>query len=471
MTNGDPSASSAGLAVEARTIDFIPLSERYGSARRLFTIWFSANMTVLGVGVGTLGVAAGLSFWSAVIAIAAGNAIGTVFMAAHSAQGPQLGIPQMIQSRAQFGVRGAGFPLIAVVITYLLYCAANAVLIRSPIQALIPISDIGAVILFAMATLVVAYAGYELIHRLGAVLTVVSTALFLAAAVLLLGQHGMPLRAHTPAAGAPPADTWHAGLMMMTQAAAWALSYGPYVADYSRYLPPDVPPAKTFWYTASSCWLSSTIIMALGAYIALVLPQHADSPGIAVAEAFARGRTLIELLIIVGVVQGNVMNLYSAYMSTVTIVSGVRGMPTVGRRQKLIVMATLIFIATAIAAIARQNFNAYFGDMLSVMIYMLIPWSAINLVDYYFVRKGRYNIADMYRVDGQYGAFRWRTIAIYLFGILIQLPFMSLSFYNGPVEKWLGSDFAWLPGLIVPAALYALVEKKAVHVCNFAESS
>jgi nucleobase:cation symporter-1, NCS1 family len=443
-------------SVESRSIDFIPPSERYGTPRRLFTIWFSANMTVLGVGVGTLGVVAGLSFWSAVVAIAAGNAIGTLFMAAHSAQGPQLGIPQMIQSRAQFGVRGAGVPLVAVVITYLLYCAADVALIRRPIQALLPVSEETAMVLFAVATLAVAYAGYELIHRLGAVLTVVSTVLFATAAALMASRYGMHFAAAAPSTG----DTPHAGLMMMTQAAAWGLSYGPYVADYSRYLPAEVPASKTFWYTASSCWLSSTLIMTLGAYIALILPQLAGSPGDAIANVFVRGRLLVEVLIIVGLIQGNVMNLYSAYMSTITIVSGVRGMPAVSRLQKFVVITTLIGIATVIAAIARQNFNVYFGDMLSVMIYMLIPWSAINLMDYYVVRKGRYNIPDMFRLDGIYGAYRWPTIAVYLIGIVVQLPFVSLSFWNGPIERWLGSDFAWVPGLLIPAVLYLVIEKQ-----------
>jgi NCS1 family nucleobase:cation symporter-1 len=42
-------------------------------------------------------------FWS-VLAIVVGVLVGTLFMAFHSAQGPQLGLPQMIQSRRQFGV-------------------------------------------------------------------------------------------------------------------------------------------------------------------------------------------------------------------------------------------------------------------------------------------------------------------------------------------------------------------------------
>lgn len=44
--------------------------------------------------------------WS-LIAIIGGVLLGTFFMAFHSAQGPQLGLPQMIQSRPQFGYVGA----------------------------------------------------------------------------------------------------------------------------------------------------------------------------------------------------------------------------------------------------------------------------------------------------------------------------------------------------------------------------
>ena len=49
------------LKIESHSIDFIPLAERYGTPHRLFTIWFSANMTILGVALGTLGIEADLS--------------------------------------------------------------------------------------------------------------------------------------------------------------------------------------------------------------------------------------------------------------------------------------------------------------------------------------------------------------------------------------------------------------------------
>jgi nucleobase:cation symporter-1, NCS1 family len=41
----------------------------------------------------------------------------------------------------------------------------------------------------------------------------------------------------------------------------------------------------------------------------------------------------------------------------------------------------------------------------------------------------------------------------------VQLPFMSLSFYQGPIAERIGADFAWIPGLIIPALLYVMVER------------
>jgi NCS1 family nucleobase:cation symporter-1 len=452
-----PTASPhRAVSVEAHTIDFVPLSERYGTPRRLFTIWSSANMTILGVALGALGIAAGLSLMWAVVALACGNAVGTIFMAAHSAQGPQLGIPQMVQSRAQFGVRGAGIPLVAVVITYLLYCAANGVLIRGPIQALAPIGNTSALVLFSASTLLIAFVGYELIHRVGAVLTLLSAALFLTAAYLLMSGHaGQSPFAHAPSVHFSQA----AFIVTMTQAAAWSLGYGPYVADYSRYLSPSVRASQTFWYTALGCWLSSTLIMTFGAYLASISPELVKDPGNTIASLFGLGRPVVQLLIIIGIVQGNAMNLYSAYMSVVTIFSGLRGASSISKAQKLLVMSILMVIVTAVSMAVQENFDAYFADMLNAMIYLLMPWSAINLADYYVIHKGKYNIPDMFRVDGEYGAYRWKTICVYFIGIAIQQPFMSPSFYKGPIAQWGGADIAWLPGLLVPGILHILVEK------------
>lgn len=64
-------------------------------------MWFGANCMVVTISTGSLAVVTGFSlFWSGV-ALIIGLLVGGVFMVHHSAQGPQLGLPQMIQSRAQ----------------------------------------------------------------------------------------------------------------------------------------------------------------------------------------------------------------------------------------------------------------------------------------------------------------------------------------------------------------------------------
>src|SRR5690349_7006880 len=105
--------------VERRSIEHIPASERGGSPSSLFTVWFGANMQVTAVVTGALGVVLGLPLPWAIVALVIGNLVGGVFMALHSAQGPRLGIPQMIQSRAQFGFHGAILPLVLVLLMYL----------------------------------------------------------------------------------------------------------------------------------------------------------------------------------------------------------------------------------------------------------------------------------------------------------------------------------------------------------------
>ena len=108
MSNaGEAAGKEHAPQLEQYTIEQIPLDQRHGKPRDLFTIWFTSNLMPLTIVTGALTTAVfGLNFWASVVAIVIGNLLGAIFMALHSAQGPKLGIPQMIQSRAQYGVLG-----------------------------------------------------------------------------------------------------------------------------------------------------------------------------------------------------------------------------------------------------------------------------------------------------------------------------------------------------------------------------
>src|SRR6266699_4120452 len=92
--------------VENRHIDHIPAAARHGKPWHQFAFWWGGNVNVFNVVLGAVTVSIGLTFWWALIAIAAGTLIGALLIALHATQGPRLGVPQSIQSRAQFGFYG-----------------------------------------------------------------------------------------------------------------------------------------------------------------------------------------------------------------------------------------------------------------------------------------------------------------------------------------------------------------------------
>jgi NCS1 family nucleobase:cation symporter-1 len=113
------SSERAGGLIEVRSIDFIPDAERHGGLLSQFTLWLSANLQITAIVTGALAVVLGGDvFWS-LIALLLGQLVGGAVMALHGAQGPQLGLPQMISSRVQFGVYGAMIPIVLVCLMYI----------------------------------------------------------------------------------------------------------------------------------------------------------------------------------------------------------------------------------------------------------------------------------------------------------------------------------------------------------------
>ena len=121
--------------IEEHSYDYVPLAERHGDPRSLFFVWFGASAHVLTAVTGTLAIGLGLNFWWALVAILLGNLMGALFMAFHSAQGPRLGLPQVIQSRGQFGYQGALLILLVVWAMYIGYTAFDILLSGQGFQA------------------------------------------------------------------------------------------------------------------------------------------------------------------------------------------------------------------------------------------------------------------------------------------------------------------------------------------------
>lgn len=123
-------ATAAKAAVETRSIDHVPVDERHGRVWHLAPVWVAGNANLGTIAVGFIGVAVGGQLWPTIIATVLGSAFGAVFAALHSTQGPHLGLPQLIQSRPQFGYSGSAIVFILALINYVgfnVFCCVLAV--------------------------------------------------------------------------------------------------------------------------------------------------------------------------------------------------------------------------------------------------------------------------------------------------------------------------------------------------------
>src|SRR5215472_5053374 len=158
---------ASGPFIETRSIDYVPLAERHGKVWHLWPVWFSGDAHLATLAVGVLGITLGGNLLWTSLAVILGCLLGTFFMAFHSTQGPQLGLPQMIQSRPQFGYAGALLVWGVALVSYLGYNAFNLVLAADALHQLqpsLPAASPLVMVLFGLAALSLAVLGYDKIH-------------------------------------------------------------------------------------------------------------------------------------------------------------------------------------------------------------------------------------------------------------------------------------------------------------------
>lgn len=446
--------------IEDKTIQPIPLDERHGKPRDLFTIWFGSNIMVLTIVTGALSTTVfGLDFWGAVIAVAIGNLLGAVFMALHSAQGPQLGVPQMVQTRGQFGSYGALLVVIVTVLMYVGFFAANLVLGGQALSTIIPGLPVNAgIIIIGIVSVIATIYGYRLIHAYTKILSIVSgIALVVAFVLLAMSATGSNF-------GVVGGFSWGGFMGTVSVAALWQIAYAPYVSDYSRYLPRDTGPKAAFWASYWGCVLGATLPMILGALVGAKLLAAGMNPD-NVVEGMGQLLQPVTVVIVgifsLGVAATNSMNLYCGVLSTLTVVQSFKPSWTPRAKTRAVTAVIIFAIALGLALIGADNFLVYYSNFLALLLYVLVPWTAINLVDYYLLKHGDYRVADFFKQDGGiYGRFNWVAIGCYILGAVIQIPFMVTALYTGPIGAALGGvDISWIVGLIVICPIYFFAQR------------
>ncbi|MCC6924426.1 cytosine permease [Novosphingobium sp.] len=439
--------------IETRSIDYVPLAERHGKVWHLWPVWFTGDAHLATLATGAISVAAGLSlFWSA-LAVIGGCVLGTILMAFHCTQGPHLGLPQMIQSRPQFGYLGALLVWVVALFTYIGFNALNQSLAADTVMELAGTPYGPTVVVFSLVAVAVAVIGYDLIHKAQRILAYLMLAVL---AVYTVGAFGTVDFKALLAPGEFRATPF---LVQFFAAAAYQLSWSIYVSDYSRYLPKEVGIRDAFFWTFWGAFVGGAWMMLVGAFaaaafanqnIVVALRESSD----AIMPGFG---TIMLVTSFLGLITITSLNFYGASLTLLSVVDSVTKV-TLGAKSRIAALAAVFLMAVSLSLVVSGNVLHGFEAFLGVLAYLFTPWTAINLVDFFFVRKGRYSIRAMFMADGLYGKWNWRGLVAYFVGFAAMVPFFKTGLYVGPVAEALGkADISMLIGLPVSAAVYLLL--------------
>jgi nucleobase:cation symporter-1, NCS1 family len=445
-------STAPASVIEVRSIDYVPDAERHGGLASQFTLWLAANLQITAIVTGALAVVFGGDvFWS-LVALFLGQIAGGAVMALHAAQGPQLGLPQMISSRVQFGIYGAIIPIVAVCLMYIGFSASGCVLAGQAIGQLLGLDDGLAIAIFSCLIVFVTLLGYRVIHMLGRVASVVGVIAFVYMFSQLFATHDVA------ALLAERHFSLSKFLLAMSLSASWQIAYGPYVADYSRYLPRDTSVARVFAAVGLGSVLGSQTSMTFGVLAAALAGKQFEHHEVTYIVSLGSAGVVAGLLylsIAFGKVTVTSLNAYGSFMSLATMVSGVRHGRRISATQRFFYIVAMVGVSALLALTGRHSFLKGFEAFILCLLAVFTPWSAINLIDYYCFTRSRYDVPALSDPAGRYGRWNMTGIVIYVIGILVQVPFLSTAFYTGVLVEPLGGvDVSWIVGLLVPGALY-----------------
>ena len=242
------------------------------------------------------------------------------------------------------------------------------------------------------------------------------------------------------------------------------LSWAIYVSDYSRYLPVNVSFQRTFWAIFGGNVVSTTLFAGLGAWIASMVSTATSNPLGALATVSG-----LWIMFFMGISQipGDTLNAYTGMLAIASLGTNSKKFMAAQNRQavRLAGIGFIFVVGTILACLSSAHFYSSFENFIGVLLSFFVPWSAINLVDYYLVKHGRYDVQSFFKPDGIYGGFQWWACICYVTTLAVQVPFLDQLFYVGPLVSPLGgADNSWIVGFGVASLLYLAGAKRFVHI-------
>jgi NCS1 family nucleobase:cation symporter-1 len=435
---GHRPAAAGDLSVETHGIAPIPKDQRYGSPARLFTVWFAPQVNMTGVFTGALAIVLGLGFWLGLLAMVIGTVLGSLIVGYLSTWGPRTGAGQLPNSRMAFG-GGVVLPAVLQWVGTIAWDALVGLFGGQALSLLLGIPFWLAVLIVLGVQGAAGFFGYEVIHRMQAVLTVVLFVTFVVFAVKLVGGHEIvtPASVHS-------ADLVGAFVLEVTIAFSLAVSWASYAADFSRYLPADSSRARVFGFTFAGVVLAYIFIQGIGVAAGeVVSDQTAEGVRSVMGGGLLGGLAL--LIIALASIGSGVMNDYSGSLALQTI--GVRV-----RRPVSAVIVTLLAFPLILWMNAADTATR-FQDVLLLVSYWIPAFVSIVVIDWLLRVRGRATINPAEEGTARRDAVA--AVIVFVLAYAAAIPFMHTSLIEGPIARaWHGADIAYFVNLLVAALLY-----------------
>ena len=436
---GHRPSGSGDLSVETHGIAPVPEDQRYGRPGRMFTVWFAPQVTMTGVFTGTLAIALGLGFWLGLLAMTIGTVLGSLPVAYLCTWGPRTGTAQLPNSRMAFG-GGVVLPAALQWLSSIAWDGLVGLFGGEALSILLGIPFWAAVLIVLALQGAVGFFGYEVIHRVQAVLTVVLLVTFVVFAVKLVSGH--PVVTPPTVAGA---DLLGAFVLEVTIALSLAISWASYAADFSRYLPADSSRARVFGFTFAGIVLAYTFIQGIGVAAGnVVSEQTAEGVRTVMGGGLLGGLAL--LIIALASIGSGVMNDYSGSLALQTV--GVR----VRRPVSAVIVAALAY--PLILWLNAADTATRFQNVLLLVSYWIPGFVAVVVIDWLLRVRGRASINPAEEATDRRDAVAAVIAFVLAYGAAI--PFMNTApLFEGPIAKaWHGADIAYFVNLLVAAVLY-----------------
>jgi len=155
------------------------------------------------------------------------------------------------------------------------------------------------------------------------------------------------------------------------------------------------------------------------------------------------------------------INQYGGSLTLLSIIDSIHPIRATRKARITAILVMAVMVWGIAYLVGEDRFNVFYGNALIYLAYLFTPWTAINLVDYFLIRRGHYVVADLLKPSGGvYGRWGWCGNGVYLVTVATMVPFMVTSQFVGFAAARLQNvDYSMIIGLVVGSALYLLVCK------------